>query len=449
VIGAVVTVFVVGAAAAGAVAYGFLSGGGTQPEDVVPGTALGMVRIDLDPAAGQKVALAQFIARAGLLSRDAGDPPAAEGDRPPSELFAELLRETTGRDIDYARDIAPWIGQRAGVALMPPSEGGPAAAGDPQPLVALATTDGDAAKASLERLFPPVDGYAVAVRDGFVLVGAPADVAATGPVLADNPAFDKAEEAIGDTVAFGYFDIDTALEQAAAAGEDVTDVQSALGSVSSPIGRRAVTFGVSVQPNGLDLNGHLYGVTEAAAVSGGPVSVGSNSVGLVVLRGLGPLVTQIAERTGAAANSGFDPSGIEAALGSVAQLEAAPKPDGELAIRGSIVSDDLSATEDVWQGFGFFFGLAVSNDGTRVVIEPASDAGASATIFGAPTTESSLLTTLPGTSSANIAMTFDVARAQAAGVDLDARGATPGVVGLTVNTATTGDAALQVAFRLE
>jgi hypothetical protein len=454
VLGAVVTVFVVGAAAAGAVAYGFLSGGGTQPEDVVPGTALGMVRIDLDPPAGQKVALAQLVARAGLFGDDGegGDPavtPPAGEEQSPSELLSELLGAATDRDIDFARDVEPWIGQRAGLALMPPSDGGPLDTDDPQPLVALATDDEAAARASLERLFPAAEGYAVAVRDGFVLVGAQADVNASGPVLAENPAFTKAEEAIGDTVAFGYFDIDTTIEQAEAAGEDVADVRNALGTVPSPIGRRAVTFGVAVQPDGIDVSGHLYGVTEPAAVPGDPVAVGGNSVGLVVLRGLGPLVTQVAERSGAATDNGFDPAQLEAALGSVAQLETAPKPDGELAVRGSIVSDDLGATEEFWQGVGFFFGLDVTNDGSRVVIQPSADAASAEQVFGAATTDSPLLAALPDAATANVAMVADLAKAEAAGVDLEQDGPALGTVGLTLSTRTPGDAELRLIVRVE
>ena len=62
---------VVGAAAASVlaiaggayVAYGALSGGGAQPETVVPAAAAAYAEVDLDPAASQKVAAFRFLHR--------------------------------------------------------------------------------------------------------------------------------------------------------------------------------------------------------------------------------------------------------------------------------------------------------------------------------------------------------------------------------------------------
>jgi hypothetical protein len=179
------------------------------------------------------------------------------------------------------------------------------------------------------------------------------------------------------------------------------------------------------------------------------VAIGANSIGVAVLRGLGPLVTQVAERSGTAAENGFDPAQLEAALGSVAQLEAAPKPDGEVAVRASIVSDDLGATEEFWQGVGFFFGLDVSNDGSRVVIQPAADAASSEQVFGPATTDSPLLAVLPNAATANVAMVVDLEKAEAAGVDLQDDARSPGTIGLTVSTQTPGDAELRLVVRVE
>lgn len=41
----------------------FLGGGGAQPEDVLPANALGLVKLDLDPAARQKVAVYRLAER--------------------------------------------------------------------------------------------------------------------------------------------------------------------------------------------------------------------------------------------------------------------------------------------------------------------------------------------------------------------------------------------------
>src|SRR4051794_25926984 len=62
-------VAVVGLAAGGWFAYSALSGGGTQPESVVPSTAAAYAELDLDPAAGQKIAAFRFLRRFPDLGR--------------------------------------------------------------------------------------------------------------------------------------------------------------------------------------------------------------------------------------------------------------------------------------------------------------------------------------------------------------------------------------------
>src|SRR4051794_27668385 len=58
-IGAAIAVTLIGGTAS---AVGLLlSGGGPQPEDVFPGNAFAFAKIDLDPAAGQKIALARLL----------------------------------------------------------------------------------------------------------------------------------------------------------------------------------------------------------------------------------------------------------------------------------------------------------------------------------------------------------------------------------------------------
>ena len=51
------------AALIGGITYGAasLSGGGTQPEDALPAGAIAFAKVDLDPAAGQKVDAIRFL----------------------------------------------------------------------------------------------------------------------------------------------------------------------------------------------------------------------------------------------------------------------------------------------------------------------------------------------------------------------------------------------------
>ncbi len=57
---------------AGAFAFVQLSGGGPQPHDVLPDTAVAYARIDLDPSAGQKVAALRLIRKFPDLARELG-----------------------------------------------------------------------------------------------------------------------------------------------------------------------------------------------------------------------------------------------------------------------------------------------------------------------------------------------------------------------------------------
>ncbi|MFC7644561.1 hypothetical protein ACFQX6_30555 [Streptosporangium lutulentum] len=101
-------------------AVNLLSGGGTQPHDVLPGDAMGYLRLDLDPAANQKVALFN-IARKFTVTKDS-----FRGDDPRTAIFNLLKKDTQGLGkIDYAADVEPWLGSRIGMAVLSPPRASP------------------------------------------------------------------------------------------------------------------------------------------------------------------------------------------------------------------------------------------------------------------------------------------------------------------------------------
>lgn len=136
----------VGAAAMiGGGAYGavqFMGTGGGQPEGVLPATSAAFFRVDLDPSVGQKVAAVRFFQ--GL------DPEAkaALEDGEWREYVWEKLAEDgdVPADLDYGTDIEPWLGDRAGVSVVPNGEEEPLVA------VALQVKDGEEALAALEKM---------------------------------------------------------------------------------------------------------------------------------------------------------------------------------------------------------------------------------------------------------------------------------------------------------
>jgi hypothetical protein len=140
-------------AGGGIFAYGKLGGGGKQPADVLPGTAVGYVRVDLNPSAGQKVAALRFMMKFPSVKDNLGL--TSDQDDLKQKLF-EQIKKSAGdnlADVDYAKDIKPWLGDRAGFAALPPAEG----KDNPVPVVAVQISDEDAATKGMDKLLANED----------------------------------------------------------------------------------------------------------------------------------------------------------------------------------------------------------------------------------------------------------------------------------------------------
>lgn len=179
----------------------YLSGGGPQPEDVLPDTVFAMAKVDLDPSADQKVAAYKLAKR---FPKTSG---VSSSDRIGQELLENVFR---GSDVDYDRDIKPWVGQRAAVAALPAAKAGD----DPEPLLAVAFTDRKTATDALARLAKDDSTvrYAVSTHADYVLIAqdqATADMAARTPhVLADLSTYTKAVDALdGDQIVTAWGDL--------------------------------------------------------------------------------------------------------------------------------------------------------------------------------------------------------------------------------------------------
>ncbi|MFC0862963.1 DUF3352 domain-containing protein [Sphaerimonospora cavernae] len=193
---ALVAAIVVGVVGGGGVwAAAKLSGGGTQPHEVLPGNAIAYVRVDLDPAANQKIALF------GIARKFSATKETFSGDDPRKAAF-EALRGNDPKlsHVDYAKDIEPWLGDRIGFAVLPPAQKG----ADPGPVLAVQVKDEEAARAGLTRMSSGAaerEPIGVAFRDGYAIVAPDqnaADRYAATPPLSEDSRFTGDMDALGE-----------------------------------------------------------------------------------------------------------------------------------------------------------------------------------------------------------------------------------------------------------
>ncbi|MGW4473579.1 DUF3352 domain-containing protein [Nonomuraea sp. NPDC004354] len=172
-------------------AASFLGGGGTQPHEVLPGGAMAYVRIDLDPAANQKIALFN-LARKFTVTKDT-----FTGDDPRKALFEAIKSDSDDlKDVDFAKDVDPWLGSRLGLAVLPP----PAKDEDPGIAFAVQVKDAEAAKAGIAKLMGD-EKYGIAFREDYAILSedqAAADKYAAAPTLAESDDFSSDLDALGE-----------------------------------------------------------------------------------------------------------------------------------------------------------------------------------------------------------------------------------------------------------
>lgn len=148
--------------AAGAVtafAYSALASHGPQPESALPSTTVAFAKLDLDPAASEKIALYRLSGKFPSLSRGAG----TLDDERESALTA-LFGRSSG--LDCRSDIKPWLGDRAAIAAV----ADPAAKSGLEPVIAVRFTDEAAVRRVLDKAERSHSDIGYAVLDGYALV---------------------------------------------------------------------------------------------------------------------------------------------------------------------------------------------------------------------------------------------------------------------------------------
>jgi hypothetical protein len=181
-----------------AVAVGSAIGGGQQPEDVLPKSAIALAKVDLAPSLSQRKAVYD-------LSRKFDNVDVKSVSSVKDDLLAALF--ASAGTLDYRKDIKPWLGDRAGVAAVPDSTAPQHVA----PVAAVQYTDKDKATSTLKDAQKSSPDFAFAFSGDYVLIAntqADADkYAKAGDHLADNQRFSNAIDALGgDQIVTGWAD---------------------------------------------------------------------------------------------------------------------------------------------------------------------------------------------------------------------------------------------------
>jgi hypothetical protein len=183
-----------------AVAVGESIGGGQQPEDVLPKSAVAFAKVDLAPSLGQRKAVYD-------LTRKFDNIDTKSVETIKDDLLKALFESNDS--LDYQKDIKPWLGDRAAVAAVPDSSSDHVA-----PVAAVQYTDKDKATRTLNDAKEDAtgDSFAFAFSGDYVIVAttqAEADkYAKAGDHLADKGAFTHALDALdGDQIVTGWVDV--------------------------------------------------------------------------------------------------------------------------------------------------------------------------------------------------------------------------------------------------
>ncbi|WP_460966334.1 hypothetical protein [Pedococcus soli] len=282
-VGAVLGVVALGTG--GFFAFNALTDPGPQPESVLPSSTVAFVKVDLDPSASQKVDALRFLRSFPDAAKQLG-----AGSDLRKIAFEAVQKQGRLGKVDYAKDVAPWLGQRLGVGFVPDAAADEGAA----PVLVLAVTDVDAAERHLPALAAGLGGQCRVLQAFAVCTGGTTTTSldkvvadATRASLADAATF---REDLGD---LGDDGVVTAWVDSAKAGELISRTSALTGSrvpvvKSADAGRTVMALRFD-GPN-LELAGHVNGAKGQATPAGNAGAIATlpwNTLAAVSVGGAG------------------------------------------------------------------------------------------------------------------------------------------------------------------
>lgn len=174
-------------------AMSFLSTG-AQPAEALPASVLGYASVDLDPSGGQKIEALKTLNKFPKFKDSVG---IGSGDDVRRGIFDSLQKADACPGLDFAKDIDPWLGDRAALAAVKGADG------SPQPVVVVQVKDAGKAGSGLQKLKACGSGNAGsgAADTGWVIEGGWAVVAASEE-LAKTVSADAAKANLADDATF-------------------------------------------------------------------------------------------------------------------------------------------------------------------------------------------------------------------------------------------------------
>ena len=196
-------------------------GTGAQPTEALPASTLGYASIDLDPSGGQKIEAIRMLNKFPAFKDEIG---LDTDDDIKRKIFDEGEVSAACDGLDYARDIEPWLGDRAAVAAVDLGKE------QPVPVAVLQVNDADAAADGLAKVRECAGGDV----GGWTMTGEWAVVAKSEALaeevaaetdkatLADDETYQKWTDEVGDAGVLNLY-------AAPAAGDYLADNMDTLG----------------------------------------------------------------------------------------------------------------------------------------------------------------------------------------------------------------------------
>ncbi|GAA4353164.1 DUF3352 domain-containing protein [Angustibacter luteus] len=321
----VLVVALLGAGAAFAAAK--LGGGGAQPDEAVPASAVAFVAVDLDPSSGQKIDALRFLRKFPKAADQIG-----KDDDLRKALFDSLKDDGTVTG-DWATDVEPWLGDRAGVAVLPPVQDGD----DPGVVVVLAVKDQGKAKAGLAKVAggdascEVTADFAVCAEEAATAKKAVAD--AERSPLSESKNYASDVDAVGDTgIVHAWVDVAAAQAVVPTTG----GVDSTLSGLDAS-GRVAVALRFD-GPH-LELAGKTVGAKlPAKAGSVSMADLPASSLAAVGVSGADESVRAAYDRLRKAAEQALGAGALDQQLDAIQQETGIAVPDDVVKALGDRVS---------------------------------------------------------------------------------------------------------------